>query len=190
MLIDTRNVRPSSTTASNSSVSQKRSANLLKHWSGKVSWRSHHPPKVNDWTSNASKAIGSPGLTTPQLTTASLRVSGFQDKGAIWRGEELYYFSIPTGIRHQAHADHPNMFRVVYPDGTLSGDCYNLARTQQHCRDLARAIYPRQSAATSALSENNVAGAPGKAVHSSFGPGRHSPTPPSLRKPSPSEASS
>ena len=133
--------------------------------------------------SNASKAIGSPGLTTPQLTTASLRVSGFQDKGAIWRGEELYYFSIPTGIRRQAHADHPNMFRVVYPDGTLSADCYNLARTQQHCRDLARAIYPRQSAATSALSENNVAGAPGKAVHSSFGPGRHSPHP-NNRKPS------
>jgi hypothetical protein len=80
-------------------------------------------------------------------------VSGFQDKGAIWKDEELYYFSIPTGIRHQAHADHPNMFSVVYPDGTLSADCYNLARTQQHCRDLARAIYPCQSAATSALSE-------------------------------------
>jgi hypothetical protein len=35
-------------------------------------------------------------------------------------------------------------------DGTFSADCYNLARTQQHHRDLARAI-------TSALSENNVA---------------------------------
>jgi len=33
-----------------------------------------HPPKVNDWTSNASNAIGSPELTT-QLTTASLQVS-------------------------------------------------------------------------------------------------------------------
>jgi hypothetical protein len=110
-------------------------------------------------SSNTAKALKtlsgvrrSTGLTTPQLTTASLRVSGFQDKGAIWKGEELYYFSIPTGIRHQAHADHadhPNIFRVVYPDGTLSADCYNLARTQQHCRDLARAIYPRrQSAAT------------------------------------------
>jgi hypothetical protein len=133
-----------------------------------------HPPKVNGWTPNAFKAIGSPGLTTP-LTAASLQLSGFQDKGAIWRGEELYYFSIPTGIRHQAHADHPKMFLVAYPGGTLSADCYNLARTRQHCRDLARAIYPRQSAATSALSESNVAGAPGKAVHSSFGPRRHSP---------------
>ena len=134
-----------------------------------------HPPKVNDWTSNASNAIGSPGLTT-QLTTASLQVSGFQEKGAIWRGEELYYFSIPTGIRHQAHADHPSMFRVVYPDGTWSADCYNLARSEQHCCDLARKIYPRQSAATLTLSENKVAGAPGEAVHS-FGPGRHSDTP-------------
>jgi hypothetical protein len=96
-----------------------------------VSWRSHHPPKVNDWTPNALKAIGSPGLTTP-LKIASLRVSGFQDKGAIWRGEELYYFSIPTGVRHhQAHADHRNMFRVVYPDGTLSARLLQSGAHQQ-----------------------------------------------------------
>jgi hypothetical protein len=118
--------------------------------------------------------------TTP-LTTASLRVSGFQDKGAIWI-EELDYFSIPTDIRHQAHADHPNMFRVVYPDGTLSADCYNLARVKQHCRDIARAIYPRQPPGTSRLPKSSVAGAPSNAAHW-FGPRDAATIPPNRRDP-------
>jgi hypothetical protein len=89
-------------------------------------------------------------------TIISLLVSGFQDKGANWKDQQLYYFSIPTGIRYQGEAD---LFRVVYPDGTLSADYYNLARTKQHCRDLARAIYPRQSPAPSDLSDRDIAGA-------------------------------
>jgi hypothetical protein len=105
-------------------------------------------------------------------TTISLLVSGFQDKGANWKDQQLYYFSIPTGIRYQGDAA---LYRVVYPDGTLSADYYNLARTKQHCRDLARAIYPRQPPAPSARSDGDVAGAsdcdvagaPGNAAHSS-----------------------
>jgi hypothetical protein len=107
----------------------------------------------------------------PDYTIISLLVSGFQDKDANWKDQQLYYFSIPTGIRYQGDAD---LFRVVYPDGTLSADCYNLARTKQHCRDLARAIFPRQPPAPSDRSDRDiagasdcdVAGAPGNAAHS------------------------
>ena len=135
-----------------------------------------HPPKINDWVPKASKAIGSPGLSK-QLTTASLLASGFQDKGANWKDQQLYYFSEPTGIRYQGG-------RVVWPDGTLSADYYNLARTKQHCRDLARAIYPRQPPDPSGRSDGDVAGAsdcdvagaPEKDAHS-FELGRDTPTP-------------
>jgi hypothetical protein len=40
-------------------------------------------------------------------------------------------------------AVHPKMFRVVYPDGALSADFYNLTRVKQHCHDIAHALYPR-----------------------------------------------
>jgi hypothetical protein len=116
-----------------------------------------HPPKINDWVPKASKAIGSPGLSK-QLTTASLLASGFQDKGANWKDQQLYYFSEPTGIRYQGG-------RVVWPDGTLSADYYNLARVKQHCRDIARAIYPRKPAARSTLAHRDVAGAAEKDAH-------------------------
>ena len=100
-------------------------------------------------------------------TILSLLVSGFQDKGAYWKDQQLYYFSEPTGIRYQGG-------RVVWPDGTLSADYYNLARVKQHCRDIARAIYPRQQPAPSPRSDDDiagasdcdVAGAPGNAAHS------------------------
>jgi hypothetical protein len=98
----------------------------------------------------------------------SLLVSGFQDKGANWKDQQLYYYSTPTGIAYHEG-------RVVWPDGTLSADHYNLARVKQHCRDLARAIYPRQRPASSGRSDDDiarasdcdVAGAVGKAAHSS-----------------------
>jgi len=103
-------------------------------------------------------------------TIISLLVSGFQDKGANWKDQQLYYFSTPTGIRYQGDG----LFRVVWPDGTLSADYYNLARVKQHCRDLARAIYPRQRPASSVRSDRDiagpsdcdVAGAPENAAHS------------------------
>jgi hypothetical protein len=103
--------------------------------------------------------------------TISLLVSGFQDKGANWKDQQLYYFSTPTGIRCQGDG---GLFRVVWPDGVLSADHYNLARVKQHCRDLARAIYPRERSASSGRSDGNiagafdcnVAGATGKAAHS------------------------
>jgi hypothetical protein len=103
--------------------------------------------------------------------TTSLLVSGFQDKGANWKEQQLYYFSTPTGIRYQGDG----LFRVEWPDGTLSDDHYNLARVKQHCRDLARAIYPRQQPTPSArsdgdtarASDRDVAGATGKTAHSS-----------------------
>jgi len=103
-------------------------------------------------------------------TILSLLVSGFQDKGANWKDQQLYYFSTPTGIRYQKDG----LYRVVWPDGTLSADYYNLARVKQHCRDIARAIYPRQQPAPSPRSDDDiagasdcdVAGAPGNAAHS------------------------
>jgi len=104
---------------------------------------------------------------TTQLTTASLRVSGFQDKGANWKDQQLYYFSEPTGICYQEG-------RVVWPDGTLSADHYNLARVKQHCRDVARAIYPRKPAARTTLAHRDVAGAAEKDAHS-FELGRDTP---------------
>ena len=104
-------------------------------------------------------------------TILSLLVSGFQDKGANWKDQQLYYFSTPTGIRYQKDG----LYRVVWPDGTLSADYYNLARVKQHCRDIARAIYPRQQPAPSPRSDDDiagasdcdVAGATGKTAHSS-----------------------
>jgi len=36
------------------------------------------------------------------------------------------------------------MFRVAYPDSSLSADCYNLVRVKQHWRDVAMALYPRR----------------------------------------------
>jgi len=114
-------------------------------------------------------------------TIISLLVSGFQDKGANWKDQQLYYFSTPTGIRYQGDG----LFRVVWPDGTLSADYYNLARVKQHCRDLARAIYPRQRPASSVRSDRDiagpsdcdVAGAPESAAHSlKSGPRPRSPS--------------
>jgi hypothetical protein len=110
-------------------------------------------------------------------TINPLLVSGFQDKGANWRDQQLYYFSIPTGIRYQGDG----RYRVVWPDGTLSADYYNLARVKQHCRDIARAIYPRRRPAyprrrpapssrsdgdIAGASDCDVAGAPRNAAHS------------------------
>jgi hypothetical protein len=69
---------------------------------------------------------------------------GFREEGAVWKAEELYYFAARTGISYLP-AEHPNMFRVVFPDGSLSVDYYNLARVKQHCRDVAHSLYPRQS---------------------------------------------
>jgi hypothetical protein len=102
---------------------------------------------------------------------SSLLVSGFQEKGANWKDQQLYYFSKPTGIRYQGDG---GRYRVVWPNGTLSADYYNLARVKQHCRDIARAIYPRQRPAPSTRSDGDiagasdcdVAGAPGNAAHS------------------------
>ncbi len=54
----------------------------------------------------------------------SFPTSGFQDKGATWVGEELYYFSNSTGIRFKPDATHPDTLLVVYPDGTLSAHSY------------------------------------------------------------------
>src|ERR1700746_1864134 len=88
--------------------------------------------------------------------TVSLLVSGFQDKGANWKDQQLYYFSTPTGISYQGDG---GGYRVVWPDGVVSADYYNLARVKQHCRDIARKIYPRRRPAKSTRSDGNIAGA-------------------------------
>lgn len=49
-----------------------------------------------------------------------------------------------TGISYQPDADRSGMFRVAYPDSSLSADCYNLVRVKQHWRDVAMALYPRR----------------------------------------------
>jgi hypothetical protein len=78
-------------------------------------------------------------------TAPSLKL-GFRDEGATWKANKLYYFSANTCISYQSDAVHPKMFRVVYHDGVLSADMYNLARVKQHCRDVAHTIYPRPTA--------------------------------------------
>jgi len=113
-------------------------------------------------------------------TILSLLVSGFQDKGANWKDQQLYYFSTPTGIRYQKDG----LYRVVWPDGTLSADYYNLARVKQHCRDIARAIYPRQQPAPSPRSDDDIAGASDCDVAGAPGNAAHSPkSEPALRVP-------
>ncbi len=104
-------------------------------------------------------------MTVPTRATAtSLRELGFREKGEIGKGAELYYFSIRTGIRYQPDCDQPNMFRVAFPDASLSVDSYNLPRVKQHCRDVAHSIYPRPSGSTSAHSD--MAGAAWDGVRS------------------------
>ncbi len=163
-----------------SPMSQVRSVTYVSGLDNQLRWRSQqnkqsdanqqlalaHPHKLDDCTAKASKGIGSSELTA-QRTMMSFPTSGFQDKGATWVGEELYYFSNSTGIRFKPDATHPDTLLVVYPDGTLSAHSYNLARAKQHCRDLARAIYPRQTATAPAFLENDVAGKLGGAVDAS-----------------------
>jgi hypothetical protein len=74
---------------------------------------------------------------------------GFRDEGANWKGSRLYYHSVRTGISYRPDVDHPDMFRVVYPDGQTSADYYNPARVKQHCRDVAHPLYPRPTSVNS-----------------------------------------
>jgi hypothetical protein len=91
---------------------------------------------------------------------------GFRDEGAIWKADKLYYFAARTGISYQPIADHPSMFRVVYPDGSLSVDYYNLTRVRQHCRDVAHSLYPRQASKSEPCSLSVWQEPRGDAVHS------------------------
>ena len=122
--------------------------------------RTQHPTGCACAADHTSCGASQPAaITLRQTSSVTLQdniANGFQDAGAKWKDQQLYYFSIPTGIRYQGD---PGLFRVVWPDGTLSADYYNLARVKQHCRDLAHAIYPRQRPAPSARSGGEVAGA-------------------------------
>jgi len=78
--------------------------------------------------------------------TATALQYGFENKGAIWKANRLYYFGTNTGISYGPDARYPNLYRVVYPDGAVSADFYNLSRVRQRCREAACALYPRSEA--------------------------------------------
>jgi hypothetical protein len=124
-------------------------------------------------------------MTEPSVSLAA-DTSGmpeFRNEGANWKANRLYYFGVDTGISYQRDARHPNMFRVAYPDGPLSADCYNLVRVRQHCLDVAHMLYPRRSSCGVTTATTSMAGGAGSRPLIDLGVGEQL-TPPDT-KPSP-----
>jgi len=104
-------------------------------------------------------------------------ISGFRNEGANWQANRLYYFASDTGISYQRDFNHPNLFCVVYPDGSLSADCYNLTRVRQCCRDIAHALYPRVSRGGTKTTPMSAAGGSQNHRILDLGRGEYQPAP-------------